>query len=367
VIVALSDDAPGLLDDLRAVHEAGDVPLVGDHRWSATQWDAVLATSAAADLPEAAAWATLTSGSSGSPRAVLRTASSWADSFQVVGRLLDAGPDDSVLLPAPPSASLTLFSLAHALEGGPRPLLGSANAHTPAAVATCLHGTPQALRAVLDAGPPPHLRAALIGGSHLDQALRARAEAVGISVAAYYGAAELSFVAVDEGDGLRPFPGVEVDIRDGELWVRSPFVALGYVGAPGPLRRDGDWATVGDRAELVDGRIHLLGRSDDAIMSASATIVPEEVEAALRAVPGIRDAIVFGLPREPVGALVAAFIELDGAGPLNLRGESVERLAVAHRPRRWFAGELPRTASGKPARAEAVRRVLAGEVERLVV
>ena len=370
MIVALSDDAAGLLGELRAVREAGDVALVGDHRWSRSQWDAVLATAAEAHLPEEPAWATLTSGSSGSPRIVLRTAASWADSFEAVSRLLDAGAGDSVLLPAPPSASLTLFSLAHALEGGPRALLGPANANAnanSAAAATCLHGTPQSLRALLDAGPPPRLRTALIGGSHLEPALRARAEAAGIRVAAYYGAAELSFVAIDEGEGLRPFPGVEVSIRDRELWVRSPFVALGHVGASGPLRRDGGWATVGDRAELVDGCIHLLGRADDAILSASATIVPEEVEAALRSVPGVRDAIVFGLPRDRVGALVAAFIELDGAGPLDLRSESEERLAVAHRPRQWFTGELPRTASGKPARAEAVRRVLAGEVARLVV
>jgi acyl-CoA synthetase (AMP-forming)/AMP-acid ligase II len=211
------------------------------------------------------------------------------------------------------------------------------------------------------------LRAALVGGSHLDPALRHRAEAAGIRVIAYYGAAELSFVAVDEGDGLKAFPGVELSIRDGELWVRSPFIAAGYAGAPGPWRRDGEWATVGDRAEFVDGRLRLLGRADDAILSASATIVPEEVEAVLRSVPGVRDAIVFGMPRARVGALVAAFVELDGDSVAELRRAVVARLAPAHRPRRWFAGRLPRTASGKPARAEAARRALAGEVSRLDV
>ncbi len=372
MIVPVHGEVPDLLDRLRRVREAGDVPLVGDARpgplsSDRAQWDAVAATAAQARLADGAAWAALTSGSSGAVRIVLRTAASWADSFGTVSRLLDAGPDDVVLLPAPPSASLTLFSLAHALEGGPRPLLGSATRTAAYSSVTCLHGTPQALRATLDAGAPPRLRAALIGGSHFDTALRARAEAAGIRVSAYYGAAELSFVAVDEGDGLRPFPGVELSIREGELWVRSPFVALGYAGASGPLRRDGEWATVGDRAELVDGRLRLLGRADDAILSASATIVPEEVEAVLRSVPGIRDAIVFGLPRERVGALVAAFVELDDTHVVDLRGASEERLAVAHRPRRWFAGELPRTASGKPARAEAVRRALDGEVPRLVV
>jgi long-chain acyl-CoA synthetase len=363
VIVPLSGSADGLLDRLREVREAGDVPLVGDDRWPRAQWDAVTEAAADADPADDIAWATLTSGSSGSPRVVLRTAASWADSFDAVSGYLDAGAHDTVLLPAPPAASLTLFSLAHALGGGPRPVL----AHAPRSEVTSLHGTPQALRSLLDAGAPPRLRAALIGGSHLDPALRERAEAAGVRVTAYYGAAELSFVAVDEGDGLRAFPGVELSIRSGELWVRSPFVAAGYVGAPGPLRLDGEWATVGDRAELVEGRLRLLGRADDAILSASATIVPEEVEAVLRSVPGVVDAIVFGLPRAPVGALVAAFVELDGDRTGKLRDAVNARLAPAHRPRRWFAGQLPRTASGKPARAEAARRALAGEVARLAV
>lgn len=367
MIVPLGGETAGLLERVRAVRDAGDVPLVGDARWPRAQWDAVVATAAAADLADDVAWATLTSGSSGRPRIVLRSAASWQRSFAAVAELLGTGPDEAVALPVPPASSLTLFSIAHALAGGPRPALGALGAVDGPDV-TALHGTPQALRAVLDAGAPPQLRTALVGGSHLDGALRERARDAGIRVVSYYGAAELSFVAVDRGYGLRAFPGVELSIRDGELWVRSPFVAAGYAGAPGPLRRDGEWATVGDRAELDGSRLRLLGRADDAILSASATIVPEEVEEVLRAVPGIRDAIVFGLPRAPVGALVAALVELDRPGAVtDLRGVVAARLSPAHRPRQWFSGELPRTASGKPARAEAVRRVLAGEVSRLAV
>ena len=359
MIIPVSGGETGLLERLGQIREAGDVPLVGDPRWPSAQWDAMVTTAAKAELPDGTAWATLTSGSSGAPRIVLRSAESWSDSFATVSGFLDAGHGENVALPAPPASSLTLFSLAHSISGGPRPMLRV----TPDADA--LHGTPQALRAVLDAGAPPRLRAALIGGSHLDPALRQRAEAAGIRVTAYYGAAELSFVACDEGVGLRPFPGVDVEIRDGELWVRSTFIASGYAGAPGPLRRDGEWATVGDRAELVDGRLRLLGRADDAILSASATIVPEEVEAVLRSIPGVRDAIVFGLPRGPVGALVSALLELEGDAPVAVRPLAAARLSPAHRPRRWFAGEIPRTASGKPARAEALRLVLAGEVQTL--
>ena len=363
MIVAVRSDAPDLVRRVGRIQAAAGVPLVFDARWPRAQRELALAAASNANADASVGWATLTSGSSGSPRIVLRSAASWADSFVTVADLLRASRRDAVALPVTPASSLTLFSIAHALAGGPRASLGTRGAIS----ATCLHGTPQALRAMLDAGVPPRLRTALVGGSHLDAALRERARKAGVEVIGYYGAAELSFVAIDRGDGLRPFPGVELHIRDGVLWVRSPFVASGYAGTDGPLRRDGEWATVGDRAELVNGRLRLLGRADDAILTASATIVPDDVEEVLRAVPGIRDAVVFGFPRAGVGALVAAFVELDRAAAVGLRKAVATHLAPAHRPRLWFSGELPRTSSGKPARAQAVRQVLDGEVPRYVL
>ncbi|GLY29262.1 class I adenylate-forming enzyme family protein [Kineosporia sp. NBRC 101731] len=350
--------APGeLLDRLREVRHRGDVPLVGDERWPAAHWSAVRDLVSSAAVPDDVAWATLTSGTSGRPRVVLRTAASWQRSFAAISAILT----DQVLLPGPPASSLTLFSLAHALEGGPHPVLDGRDA-------TSFHGTPHALRTVLDTHP--RLRVALVGGSHLDPSLRAAAEDRGIRVVSYYGAAELSFVALDEGTGLRAFPGVDLDVRDGELWVRTPYAALGYLGGAGPLRRDGAWSTVGDLASLdpLDpGVLTLHGRADSAILTASATVVPEEVEAQVRTIAGVRDAVVFGIPAPGVGEIVAALMEPDGpaltAG--HLRTTVDAGLATAHRPRVWFTGEIPRTASGKPARAEARRRALAGEVPRL--
>jgi acyl-CoA synthetase (AMP-forming)/AMP-acid ligase II len=392
-IVVLDGATRGLVDRLRAVRAAGDIPLVDDVRRPEAEREAVRALVRDARPPADAAWVTLTSGSSGTPRIVLRTAASWAESFPAVSALLydDAVPDAErvVALPAPPSSSLTLFSLAHAVDGGPRPVFPGQDGGF--AEATSFHGTPQALRALLDGGGLPRVRTALVGGSHLDENLRADAESRGIRVISYYGAAELSFVAVDDGTGLRPFPGVDIDVRDGELWVRSPYVALGYLGAGGPLRIDGDWATVGDLAELDTGldsgldsvtdpgnanadvaqtrTLRLRGRADGAIITASATVIPEEVEAELRRLPAIADAVVFGLPAGNVGALVAAMVEPAPGSPAitagELRGSTSSRLGPAHRPRIWFTGELPRNASGKPARAEIVRRALAGEVTRV--
>ncbi|ONI66801.1 o-succinylbenzoate--CoA ligase [Kribbella sp. ALI-6-A] len=356
-----------LVNRIRAVREAGAIPLVGDDRWSEAYWQQ-LAEAARRTTPHPKlAWAASTSGSSGTPRIVLRSETSWASSFALIADLLEVDSDDAIALPAPPASSLTLFSLAHALAGGPRPVMSEA--HSIAAAdyqdATCFHGTPQAFRALLDA-PPPRLKSALIGGSRLDPVLRTRAEALGIRVIAYYGAAELSFVAADSGEGLRSLPGVELRVEQNELWVRSPFVAHTY--ADRPLRRDGEWVTAGDRAELGNDGLRLLGRSDDAILTASATVVPEEVETLLRTLPGVSDAAVIGVPHPTLGAVVVAVIEAERQSRpklSELKEASRELLAPAHRPRRWFVGDLPRTASGKPQRARLRRAIETGEVASL--
>jgi acyl-CoA synthetase (AMP-forming)/AMP-acid ligase II len=371
-VIAVLDDDPTVFERLEEARANGDVPIVLDHRSSAAARSAAVAAACTANL-RGIAWATSTSGSSGAPRVVLRSESSWAESFAAVAELMthsspplcsDAARE--VFLPGPASSSMTLFSLAHHLSGGPAARL------LRAAGSDGMHGTPESLRRVLESGTAPRLRMALVGGSRLDPGLRRLAEASDVRVAAYYGAAELSFVAVDEGDGLAPFPGVEIEIRQGEVWVRSPFVAAGYAGAAGPLRRHGSWATVGDRGEWVRNsegapRLRLLGRADEAILSASATVIPEEVESVLREVAGVRDALVFGLPLEGIGSLVVAMIEPgdDRISLPQLRAAVMRRLAPAHRPRRWFAGPIPRTLSGKPARAEARRRVMDGQAKRL--
>src|SRR5699024_8937680 len=202
--------------------------------------------------------------------------------------------------------SLTLSALAHALAGGPQPV-GQGRADP--VEATVFHGTPPALRAVLAAGRAPRLHTALVGGSHLPADVRGAAEARGIRLLAYYGAAELSFVALDTGQGLRAFPGVELEVRRGELWIRSPYTALGHLGGAGSLRTDGPWATVGDLATSDAGVLTVHGRGDDAILTASATVIPDEVEAGLRELPGIADAVVVGVPTDGIGALVAAMVE----------------------------------------------------------
>ena len=384
-IVLLSDSDPeALVAAIHKVRASGGIPLVGDDRWSDAYWRGVEQSVAAAESVPDAAWATLTSGSTGAPRIVLRTHNSWSSSFVPVATLLDAEQGDVLYLPSPPVSSLSLFSIAHAASAGFELALPHTRAVSFADFesATLFHGTPRALQSVVDLLETDaslrsrhRLRSALVGGSDLDPALRSRAKHLGINVVSYYGAAELSFVAADTGDGLRAFEGVELTTRAGELWVRSPYRALGYLTPDGrqPMRVDAHgWATVGDMAEIgVDAPLLTLhGRRDGAILSASATVVPGDVEAVLRTLPGVLDAVVLGVPNAGVGELVAAVIEtgVDAPAPTasDLRRRAADTLTPSHRPRLWFGiPELPRTATGKPARAELRRRVLAGEVTTL--
>ena len=361
------------------VRASGGIPLVGDDRWNATHWSELRQLAVGAVLSPDSAWAAFSSGSSGSPRVILRSEQSWCASFSAVTKLMELTSSDCVYLPAPLSSSLSLFSVAHARSVGAAVVLPRAHSFSAADLehATALHAAPHALRTIVEAieagAIRHHLHSALVGGAHLDVGVRERAEALGIRVVSYYGAAELSFVAVDtDGLGHRPFPGVELRVKDGELWVRSPYLASGYLGTDGALRQSpGGWATVGDLVVLDRAdRLHFRGRVDGAILTAAATVVPEEVESALRSIDGIEDAIVLGLANGGVGALVSVVIETTSGRAVpsvrHIREEARSRLAPSHLPRRWYWTErLPRTPSGKPARAQVRLAIENGEVTRL--
>lgn len=357
-----------------AIREAGGIPLIADERWPALYRAELDDLIASADPGPGIGWATSTSGSSGSPRVILRSESSWSASFPAVTGLLGLTEADVVYLPAPLSASMSLFSAAHARAVGAG-LIVSGTPGAAVGTATVMHGTPYALGAVVDAvddGAPQRIRAALVGGAQLDAGLRARAEALGIRVVSYYGAAELSFAAVDtDGGGLRPFPGVQLRLADGELWVRSDYVASGYLGSTtGSLRRDSEgWATVGDlAADRQSGPLSFVGRRDGAILTAAATVIPEELEAALRGIPAVLDAVVFAVPNAGVGSLVGVVVETASSprAPVgDVRQQARALLAPSHLPRLWFhTSRLERTASGKPARTRISTDALEGRIER---
>ncbi|MDO8148301.1 AMP-binding protein [Isoptericola sp. b515] len=395
VVLSLPDPLDTLVA-LLAVDHAGGVGLVGDPAWPGHQRSEVLralapATEVRTPLPRGhggpppspgpapdpstPAWAGFSSGSTGRPRAVVRSRGSWTASFEHVSRLTGTRPEDTVLVTGPLTSSLHCFAAVHALATGAGVTLAPSAPATTAALAAAdvAHLVPSRLDDVLDAldaGMPSRLRTAVVGGAGTDPVQHERARAHGVGVVTYYGAVELSFVAIDTGAGLVPFPEVEVQVRPqpgtrlGEVWVRSPWTATGYLaGASGPLRTEDGWCTVGDLADLptsgtpslpADGALRLRGRGDGAILTAGATVVPEDVEAALRPVPGVRDVVVVGAPHRRFGAVVVAVVEADERSGLRAHLERVARatLTPAQRPRRWYRlAAMPRTSNGKVARS----------------
>lgn len=154
-------------------------------------------------------------------------------------------------------------------------------------------------------------------------------------------------------------------MRDGVLWVRSPLAFSGYL-RDGELRRVSGWSSVGDRAALsASGALTVHGRDSATISSGGALVPAEEVEAVVRAVPGVEDVLVAGTPHATLGAVVTAVVQAEDPPPLaTLRSAARAGLAPAKRPRRWLhTKRLPRTPSGKPARAEVAERLREGTLD----
>ena len=196
----------------------------------------------------------------------------------------------------------------------------------------------------------------LIGGGALDAATEAHARSLfpAAELLPFYGAAETSFITL----GGRPYPGVEIDIREadadgiGEVWVRSPYLFDGYASAPDPHRDARGFTTVGERGRLLpDGTLRLAGRADRAVRIAEQTVQPEEVEAALMALSGVAEAAVLPVPDPARGTvLTAAYVATDTTPPESLLAEARTRLGPLATPRALTpiaAEDWPRRPSGK--------------------
>ncbi|MFD6053339.1 long-chain fatty acid--CoA ligase [Agromyces sp. NPDC060279] len=329
-------------------------------------------TAPAEALPAGTELALTTSGSSapnGRPRIVARTSASWLASSAPLAEATGAGPDAVVRITGPLHVSMQLYAALHALQ------LGATASDEPDR-ATIVHATPTRLARLLD-GPavPP---TAVVAGATSNAVLRARAAARGVRLVEYYGAAELSFVAIGEGEGLRAFPGVEIELRPSaagqELWARSPYLALAVVGG-GMLRRDArGFATVGDLAETLppdahgsEPRFRILGRGDAAITVAGETVLAEDVEHRLGELPGVAAAVVVGEPDELLGQRLVAVVELAPSADPEAVLAAARALPPAWRPRRWYRSEaIPTTPAGKAARGAVANGLAAGRYPRIV-
>ncbi|NBD38399.1 MAG: AMP-binding protein [Verrucomicrobia bacterium] len=122
-------------------------------------------------------------------------------------------------------------------------------------------------------------------------------------------------------------------VVDGELWVRSPRRMLGTL-EDGLLDTDDLWYRTGDRAEKVPGGgVRVLGRESAQINVGGEKVQPEEVEAWLLEVDGIRDVEVRAAPHSLTGQTVVARVVLEeGANAVDLRSRVRKAARTAARP-----------------------------------
>ncbi|MGW1272359.1 class I adenylate-forming enzyme family protein [Streptomyces sp. NPDC002491] len=218
------------------------------------------------------------------------------------------------------------------------------------------------------------LRWILSGGSPAQTATREQFRARGIGVVDSYGltetAAGVTYSAPDDPAGSTgsPVPGAEVTIVDeagspapvgapGEIWVRGPSVAAAYRTAAGPVpvTDDEGWFHTGDRGRFdAYGRLEVVGRLKDIVITGGENVDPAEVENALADFPGVVEVAVSGAPDPVWGELVTAFLVTDSGTPTldDLRAHLDGRLARHKWPRRLcVVPALPRGATGKLQRA----------------
>jgi acyl-CoA synthetase (AMP-forming)/AMP-acid ligase II len=155
---------------------------------------------------------------------------------------------------------------------------------------------------------------------------------------------------VDDND--QPVPAG----ADGEICVRGDVVMKGYwrnqLATQSTLR--GGWLHTGDIGHFDSGgRLRVLDRRDDTIISGGTNIYPKEVEDVIAGHPAVREVIAFGLPDAQWGESVAVAIVRNDA---DLKEAAVlafcrERLASFKKPKRvFFLEELPKNAYGKVLR-----------------
>lgn len=338
------------------------------------------ADSIAEPLPDDCAFVVFTSGTTGAPKPAILTRDALTAGALAMVRALCMTPDDVFQLSLSPARVGGLGIVMRALASGCAIALapGFSGADFPARLArdgvTFASLVPAMLADVLEKHPawrpPSRLRALLIGGAPFPDRLRAEAARRGIPVVTTYGMTEtgstsalspfeqrLSPVPVGEV----PLEGVSFKAQNGLLALRGPMLFAGYWGRTASVR-DG-WFETGDAGLLnADGSIRILGRTSDMIITGGEKVVPAEVESALESLPGVREALVLGMPDEKWGQIVTALLVSDASAhpPANaiIQGLAT-RLARWKSPRRiaWVE-RLPLTTAGKRNRKPEVLKGL---------
>lgn len=306
------------------------------------------------------------SGSGGRVKTIRRSQASWIASFQVNRQAHGLGPGHRYAVLGQLGHSLALYAAVEALHLGAdlSVLAGDGPRSQIAALrqgVSTIYATPAQMQRLLAAAeaPLPDVAHVFCGGGRLDPDCRRALAGLfpHAAIREFYGASEASFIALadattPEGSVGRAYPGVELDFAaTGEIRVRSPYLAEGYVEPDLVLPLCDGWLATGDVGVLdAAGHLFLRGRLGRMVTVADRNLFLEDVEAAMRAA-GAGPCAALALPDPLRGHSVLAVIEGPEDDDLiqRLRRHCRATLGDHAAPRRVvFLDRLPLLGSDKP-------------------
>ena len=201
----------------------------------------------------------------------------------------------------------------------------------------------------------PLRRVICAGAALLPEAASLFLQTTGLPVHNFFGSTETGGISFERhpldpaalGTVGHPLPGVEIKLdEEGRVEVHSRANTLGRFG-PGCEVRQERQVETGDLGDFTpEGRLRLLGRSSEILNIGGRKVSVAEIEAALRALPGVQEAAVVGVDDAVRGDRCVAFLVCE-RWPLDFSG-----LAPRYLPREVHRlGELPITERGKIDRA----------------
>lgn len=289
------------------------------------------------------------SGSTGAPKdVILSHRAVLASADAALERL--GGPGQWLLaLPATTVGGLQV--LVRSIRSGTTPVLASEHANLPAAIASMTGQrryaslVPTQLHRLAeqhDLASPAALDAVLLGGAAMPAGLLETAGDAGVRVVRTYGMSETCGGCVYDGV---PLAGARLRIDEcGQIHLAGPMLFDGYAdaAATAAVLRDG-WFATADLGEVDEaGRLRVLGRCDDVVISGGVNVSLPAVTEALRHHEGVRDAVAIGVPDEEWGARVVAYVVPQDTVCLDgLRLDEVrDGVEAAGLPRTWAPREV---------------------------
>jgi long-chain acyl-CoA synthetase len=222
------------------------------------------------------------------------------------------------------------------------------------------------------------------GGAALDATTEEFWGRLGYAAIQGYGLTETtSLISVNhpfklgKGSIGKVLPGREIKLADdGEILIRGSGVAAGYWGTSDSEKTAGEvtdkdgWYRTGDVGALDDaGNLYFKGRKKEVIVTpAGLNIYPEDLEAALRRQPEVKDCVVVGIERggnaEPCAVMILGSDVREGARVEEVVERANQSLAEFQRVRMWVQWpreDFPRTGTQKPRR-NVIAEFAAGQI-----